>query len=144
MIPPRLYEDSVLSVTLSRISGSFITVGPIYIYRYEDNPIGGGGPLSLRNDLLSEYAVRTWPNPFLQQLNIEFIAPGETEIDASIYDIAGRLVKKLHQGIIGSAGVLCWQGVDETGKMVPQGVYFLRIENPTTNTSTCRKIIKID
>jgi hypothetical protein len=106
--------------------------------------VWGGGPVSFRNDLLSEHSVRTRPNPFVQQLNIEFALPGETEVRARVYDVTGRLVKKLYQGIIGNTGVLCWQGADEMGKMAPQGVYFLRIENPTTNTSICRKIIKID
>ncbi|MGB7054679.1 MAG: T9SS type A sorting domain-containing protein, partial [bacterium] len=88
------------------------------------------------------------PNPFHDRTNIRYSIRNSGYLVQNstlrIYDVGGRLVKKLHQGIIGSAGVLCWQGVDEMGKMVPQGVYFLRIENPATNTSICRKIIKID
>ncbi|MBE0433842.1 T9SS type A sorting domain-containing protein [candidate division WOR-3 bacterium] len=144
MIPPSLYEDSVLSVTLGRDNGDFITVGSIYIYRYETFPGGGGGPLSYRDDVLNEHLIRTWPNPFVQQLSIEFAIPAETEITISIYDVAGRLVKYLHKGAIGSAGVLRWQGEDEIGKTAPQGVYFLRVEDPATNKSICRKIIKVD
>lgn len=144
-IPPFLYEDSILSVTLGRISGDFITVGPIYIYRYEEDPgEPGGGPMSHRDDLLSECVIHTWPNPFVQNLSIEFLTSWDIEVCVSIYDVTGRLVKNLHTGVIGSGSVLRWQGRDEMARTVPQGIYFLRISNPTTDRSICRKMIKID
>ena len=104
----------------------------------------GGGPMSHRDDLLSRCEIHTWPNPFVQNLNIGFLTSWEMDVYVSIYDVTGRLVKNLHKGVIGNGSVLRWQGKDEMARTCPQGIYFLRISNPTTDRSICRKIIKID
>jgi hypothetical protein len=35
-IPPTLYADGVVNVKFKKVAGSFAALGPIYIYRYED------------------------------------------------------------------------------------------------------------
>jgi hypothetical protein len=65
------------------------------------------------------------PNPFNPATTISFTLPSETEVQVSIFDAAGRLVKTLQVGTM-SAGHngLQWNGTDERGQPVSSGVYF--------------------
>ncbi len=60
-----------------------------------------------------------WPNPFQKELHIANV---NSESEAIIYDISGRVVKK-----ISLRKSLIWDGKDALGKTVNQGIYFLKI-----------------
>lgn len=73
-------------------------------------------------------SIYNTPNPFSQNtvLNYSIRTQGQTKI--SIYDLSGRLVKNLlnsHQNP-GKYSVV-WNGKDNTGKVLPSGVYFCKI-----------------
>jgi hypothetical protein len=73
-------------------------------------------------------SINNRPNPFSQNtlLNYSVRTPGQTKI--AIYDLSGRLVKNLlnsYQGP-GMYSVL-WNGEDKTGKALPPGVYFCKV-----------------
>ncbi|MFH1865842.1 MAG: cohesin domain-containing protein [Candidatus Eisenbacteria bacterium] len=81
-----------------------------------------------------------YPNPFTAGTAVPFYAPGSAgDAVAEIYDVRGRLVRRipLPGGVL--EGELAWDGKDERGQVVPSSVYFLRM---TTRTSTghCRLV----
>jgi hypothetical protein len=46
-------------------------------------------------------------------------------VAASIFDVSGRMVKRLSHDAMGPGSVrLVWNGVDESGRRVPSGVYY--------------------
>jgi len=76
-------------------------------------------------------ALRIAPNPFTGLTRIEYRIPGANAGPAvlAIHDAAGRLVRtwqKADQG--GDTGSLWWDGLDQGGVAVPDGVYFWRVE----------------
>jgi hypothetical protein len=72
------------------------------------------------------------PNPFKSQTIIRYSLPKESKVSLLIYDVSGKLVKVLVNGPK-KPGVynLIWNGTDDQGKKVAQGVYFyaLRTDN---------------
>ncbi len=89
-----------------------------------DNP-----PVTMGVDL------RTWPNPFNPSLKIAFALDNPSVVDLTIYDIAGRLVRTLHQGHL-EAGFqqFTWNGKDNAGLDSSSGVYLVRISDGASVT----------
>lgn len=69
------------------------------------------------------------PNPFNPATVLAFELTETSEVDLSVYDLSGRRVRTLMNGIR-EAGEhrVAWNGRDQAGKAVPSGVYFYRIE----------------
>lgn len=70
-----------------------------------------------------------YPNPFNPQVTISLRLNRETSVLISIYDIGGRRVRTLHQGMLG-AGFhdIVWSGEDDQGQTLATGTYLLRID----------------
>ena len=65
----------------------------------------------------------TYPNPFKNQTHITYTIPLQTEVSIKVYDLTGRLVSELFQGIQ-SAGR---HQITFDGTSLPSGVYYYRI-----------------
>ena len=79
--------------------------------------------------LLADSVMRAWPNPFAEQVTIEIRANGTSDFMPSsaleIYTADGRLVR--HYRLTGSTNdrnTIVWDGRDNSGSVVPPGVYF--------------------
>jgi serine protease AprX len=68
------------------------------------------------------------PNPFNPRVSLRFRLEQSAEIEAEIYDVAGRRVRRLFAGSA-SPGVQewIWEGVDDRLRAVGSGVYLLRV-----------------
>jgi hypothetical protein len=64
-------------------------------------------------------ALDVWPNPFRSIMQIRCGISGELQ-RLSVYDAAGRLVRRLPAGHIAS-----WDGRDQRGRRLPAGAYFI-------------------
>ena len=68
------------------------------------------------------------PNPFNPTTAIKFSIPTRTQATLRIYDIAGREVRTLVDGILDAgAKEVTWFGRDNDGRDVTSGVYFYRL-----------------
>ncbi len=69
-----------------------------------------------------------YPNPFNPTTQIEYSLEQASTITLSVYDIAGRQVKKLYQGTQESGDYsVIWNGTDKSGNTVASGIYFSRL-----------------
>lgn len=68
------------------------------------------------------------PNPFRPKTTFRFELRTPDEVDLAVFDVRGRLVRQLLQGIR-PAGVteVEWDGRDESGRRVAAGAYFFRL-----------------
>jgi C1A family cysteine protease len=66
------------------------------------------------------------PNPFNPATTIRYQLPGPAEVDLRIYDVSGRVVRKLVDSRMEAAGAhsAIWDGLDEDGNSVASGVFF--------------------
>jgi flagellar hook assembly protein FlgD len=72
---------------------------------------------------------RNYPNPFNGSTVIQYRLNQKGNIRLSVFDMNGRLVRMLWNGIQ-SAGVkqAVWDGKDASGIPLPSGLYFSRLE----------------
>jgi hypothetical protein len=77
-----------------------------------------------------------YPNPFNPLTRISFALPASERVRVSIFDVRGRLVRTLADGVL-EAGPhdLPWDGTNWADEPVGSGVYFYRLEaGPRTHT----------
>ncbi len=99
------------------IYGSYIYVGGI-----EDARI---------NDCTSTSPLSIFPNPFreITDIRYEIESSQNSEVNLCIYDISGRMVKNFNllSTIFNLQSKVIWDGRDDDGQRLPQGVYFVRL-----------------
>ncbi|MDD5529596.1 MAG: FlgD immunoglobulin-like domain containing protein [bacterium] len=82
--------------------------------------------LNIKNQKLN---IEIRPNPFTQSTVISFSALGAPDnsetAELTIYDIAGKLVKSFHCAL---TIALRWDGKDNRGQKVKNGIYFIKME----------------
>ena len=69
-----------------------------------------------------------YPNPFRSMLSVPFFLSSPGRITVSVYDLSGRMVSTIADDSF-AAGEhrLSWRGIDEEGRDLAPGVYFVRV-----------------
>jgi hypothetical protein len=72
---------------------------------------------------------QNYPNPFNPSTTIPYVLQEPSLVNLTVYDIAGREIRRISEGMV-SAGehAATWNSSDESGSMVPSGVYFVRLQ----------------
>jgi hypothetical protein len=72
---------------------------------------------------------RPVPNPFTSGMHMAFAVGRDGDpVDISVYDITGRRVKTLANGVLGPGSHdVSWDGRDASGLHVRRGMYFIHI-----------------
>lgn len=74
-------------------------------------------------------SVTAYPNPFNPKVRVSFSLAAGGEVKVTVMDVAGRLVRKLHNGVLAAGQqIFEWDGRDERDRPQSSGVYFYRIE----------------
>jgi len=96
----------------------------------DENKQGGGkGRLS----------VRIHPNPMNPKADISFTLAQPGRVRVAIYDLAGRLVKTIHEGDFpAGTNTVSWNGSAGPGVHAASGVYFVSVE-----TATAREVQRV-
>ena len=82
------------------------------------------------------------PNPFTGATNIMFALTSKSYVRIRVYDISGRMVANLYDGMAAEGeNVVKWDGRTSRGDRLPAGLYFYRFE--TRNFQATRKAILI-
>ena len=70
-----------------------------------------------------------WPNPFNPHTNFEFTVAATGPARLRVFDLRGRLVAGLVDGVIAAGRhQAAWDGRDQSGRDLPSGVYLARLE----------------
>jgi flagellar hook assembly protein FlgD len=70
---------------------------------------------------------RVEPNPFETYTSVPFSLETECQVLLEVYDVGGRRVKTLvGNSMRPGSYTSVWDGTDELGRPVPQGIYFFR------------------
>jgi len=74
--------------------------------------------------------AQNYPNPFNNETIIRFRLLGAMNIRLSIYNLNGQLIKHiLHGPHVKNEYVCSWDGRDNNGKLVPSGIYIIRMQS---------------
>ncbi len=84
------------------------------------------------------------PNPFNPRTTIRYDLPRDSRVHLSVYDVSGRLVRTLVEGVEVAAGQreAVWDGRDEVGRSASSGVYFCRLETDDYHTAIRMTLLK--
>jgi flagellar hook assembly protein FlgD len=72
--------------------------------------------------------VAAYPNPFNPQTSIAYTTRSAGRVTMNVYNVSGRLVRTLKVDEYTDAGTheVSWNGLDNVGRRVPSGVYFVK------------------
>ena len=100
-----------------------------------DHPYGGRSVLGTYAANPSEVSTfgfalhASSPNPMRNSTTIGFAVPRNGQVRLRVYDVAGRHVRTLiDENLTRGTGVTVWDGNNEQGQQVADGVYFYRLE----------------
>ena len=83
--------------------------------------------------------AQNFPNPFNPRTSIAFALARPGAADLAVYDLEGRLVRRLAAGTFAAgAHVMTWQGDDDAGNAAASGAYFYRLR--TDDGTLTRKL----
>lgn len=98
-------------------------------------PVAAAGPVSVPGD--ADALPRRFelapprPNPSRGQVALDFAVPRMADVSLTIYDVAGRLVRKLVDGPVAPGPhTIIWDSRDRSGRRVSSGVYLVRFTAP--------------
>ncbi|MCC7431657.1 T9SS type A sorting domain-containing protein [bacterium] len=73
---------------------------------------------------------QNFPNPFNPTTKIEFSVEKTTQLELSVFNLKGQLVKTLFAGNIVGSKTFEWNGTDFNGQLVSSGTYFYTLKSP--------------
>ena len=102
-------------------------------------------PAAIAGDGLTSYKLyQNVPNPFNPTTTIHYEIPaGLAAIRLQIFDVSGRLVRRLVDGYVGPGRKSAsWSGLDTSGRPVASGLYFYRLEAGRFNETRKMLLLK--
>ncbi len=125
---PYTLELTVRSTFVDTFRVDLTTLEAVYLGEGTgiDRPPPEGGRHPRRLEL-----AQNVPNPFNPNTRIGFVLEDDSRVGLRIYDVRGRLVRSLLDGVFpeGSHAIV-WDGTDDRGSRLPSGPYFYRLETP--------------
>jgi hypothetical protein len=77
------------------------------------------------------------PNPFSAETRID-VTGARGPVDVQVLDLSGRVVWSRHS----IASEITWSGINDSGRRVPAGLYFLRVSD--AKQSIVRRVLRLD
>ncbi|MBM4131906.1 hypothetical protein FJ250_12920, partial [bacterium] len=94
---------------------------------YDWNPFPSAAPQTVAKGLL----LSPTPNPTQGPAEFRFSLPADSNAVLALYDLRGHRVRDLHNGFTPAGGAtVAWDGTDNGGRRVAQGVYVARLTSP--------------
>jgi len=124
---PSRESYSCLDDDISNLSGSDVT------YRLEAMYIDGSSSILAEQHVAvprAELALhQNYPNPFNPGTALSFTLPERASVTLDLYDVSGRLVRRLIENEEMEAGLreITWNGRNDAGRSVSSGVYYCRL-----------------
>jgi len=103
----------------------------IYIFQYTGST--GKKEELVGNKSNTNISFKCYPSTFSKKVSIEINTEKKDSIKLQIYDIAGRKIKDIFTGKIKGKRLFFWYGLNNEGRKVSSGIYFLEIESRRGN-----------
>jgi hypothetical protein len=72
------------------------------------------------------------PNPSRGSVDVRVGTDRGSQLSASVFDLSGRLVRRLRSHGLEHSGTLSWDGCSADGRPVADGIYFVRVSSGST------------
>jgi len=127
--------------SLKKVRGDYVTSLGLTLYQRDPRRGKGGGQAGELVTLPVKEVFAVYPNPMNDRAQIEYSLKAPGVVSLAVYDVMGRLVKKVVDGKQ-PAGVhkAVWDGKGADGRLVSSGIYFVRLNSPE-RAKTARVVI---
>ena len=93
-------------------------------------PIRGTTTVKVKGGAGAAVSANAYPNPFNPVTKVSWTLKSAGTASVKIYSLEGRLVKTLHEGFApAGTSEMHWNGLDNAGRSVTSGVYFLSVKS---------------
>ncbi len=143
-LPKESYENTEVLQEIERIVGSYAVVADLRLYQREviEDSSGGGSQSAGSFSLQKPSLYQSFPNPFKFRAIIRYQLPVQSKVSLTIYDITGRAVRKLLDEVKEPGQhTIGWDGKDDRGKTLAQGIYFYCLK--TNRFSETKRLVFI-
>lgn len=80
--------------------------------------------------------VSLTPNPFRASMCVRLSTPATSRVRLNVYDVRGQRIRSLLHDTVGrDVHEIVWNGRDDRGRASPAGVYWIRLETPSSKQS---------
>ncbi|MBU1698621.1 MAG: T9SS type A sorting domain-containing protein [Candidatus Eisenbacteria bacterium] len=91
---------------------------------------------------LPDQQILTSPNPSGDLSNLDFSLTQSDHVIVAVFDVQGRKIRTLHEGQLPQGAYsMPWDGTDDQGNAVSDGIYFTRIE--TAEKTSVGKLTRV-
>lgn len=85
--------------------------------------------------------LQAYPNPGSFQTYLRFETKLSSQVQADVYDVAGRRIRRLSNEYLTAGGHdLLWDGRDDEGRQTSAGIYLVRVSS-SEGTATARVVL---
>ena len=137
-----VFQTSDNGFLIAGYTNSF-SIGNEDVWIIKTDDLGYTGPYTENEENLCEYNyhIYNYPNPFNPTTTISFSIPNESEVELTIYNIKGQIVKTLANNDFtqGSSSIV-WNGDDEIGQPVSSSIYYYKL-NINGKTEVVKKCL---
>lgn len=100
-------------------------VEPAHWYSFAVDP----GAVTAAADVAGDADTRAFPNPFRESTRFSFELRFADQVQLTVYDVRGRVVRRLADGTLGAGPhAIDWDGRNEDGRSVAPGKYWFRLK----------------
>jgi hypothetical protein len=132
------YQGQAVAIRTQQ-NGEFILLGiPLYVMMEDDvrgfllqllQEIDPAVPNEDVTQPQANMSLSIFPNPFSSSTSLQYSLPKSGKVELTIYNIRGQKVRTIFKEEIRSGeNIITWNGLDDLGNHVANGVYFCRME----------------
>jgi hypothetical protein len=120
---------------ISKLAGADAVLAGLAVFQYESTSTGSGGGQSAKTERPRLVPALISASLFTGHVTINYTLPSDARVSLRVFDLSGRVVRVLQDqraGLIRAGRhSACWDGCDGTGRVLPAGIYFCRLETHT-------------
>jgi len=148
------YDNHIIELNVTSLPVTGLKPYGVYYYRVRAISTGGTSSnsnvirVSTTSGVAQAFTLSSnYPNPFNPGTRIDFQIPHKSHVTLRVYDVLGRPVKTLVDGVLPASVVTpyfaIWDGTDETGTRAASGVYFYRMDAKGESGASSTQIRKM-
>ncbi|HZW39229.1 MAG TPA: CotH kinase family protein [Ignavibacteriaceae bacterium] len=113
-----------------------------YIFGFmPPTPNAANSPLNVEdeNEVITNYSLSTYPNPFNSTLTVEYTISSPSEVNFSVYNLLGEKIKEFNVGNVREGKYNFKWNTEAESLTIPSGIYFIKMDY--NNRSLFKKIV---